>query len=318
MVNFWQVLPRPFLALAPMEDVTDHVFREIIYGISRPDVCFTEFTSVEGLASKGREAVIHRLKYGKAQRPIVAQLWGYTPEAMRQAAATVQELGFDGVDINMGCPDKAVMKKGAGAGLIQTPSLAIELIHAAKEGAPNLPISVKTRVASTQELTVEWFLALLRQDIAALTIHFRTAAQMSKVSAKWEKTEWALQVRDSVAPDTLIVGNGDVQDWSQAKKMHKQYGVDGVMIGRGIFASPWAFEKQDFPEKHTKEESVNLLIKHVRLYDKTWKNVKNFHIMKRFFKIYVHSFDGASKLRARLMDTNNAEEALNTIRMFIQ
>ena len=303
MKNFWKKLNKPFTVLAPMEDVTDFVFREILAETARPDVFFTEFTNVTGLLSEGKEFVELRLKYSDKQKPIVAQIWGSEPVDYYDAAKYVATLKFDGIDINMGCPRKKVVKIKSGAALINYPELAKEIIEATKKGAPNLPISVKTRIGYDEIKTEEWATHLLNQDLAALTIHGRTRKQMSKGEANWEEIKKAVEIRDAIAPKTLIIGNGDVQNYQEALEKAEKYGVDGVMIGRGVFTDPWAFEKN--PKEHSKEEYLNLLLKHAKLFEKTWRGKKNFAIMKRFFKIYVRNFGGASELRQKLMETEN-------------
>ena len=314
MENFWTKLNKPFTALAPMEDVTDFVFREILAEIARPDVFFTEFANVTGLISEGKEFVERRLKYSEKQRPVVAQIWGSEPKDYHEAAKYISSLGFDGIDINMGCPQKKVVKTKGGAALIKYPELAKEIIEATKEGAPNLPISVKTRIGYGTIKTEEWTRHLLNQDLAALTIHGRTRKQMSKGRANWEEIKKAVEIRDEVAPNTLIVGNGDVENYQQAKEKAKEYRVDGVMIGRGIFTNPWAFEKE--AKEHTKEEYLSLLLKHTKLFKATWEEKKNFAIMKKFFKIYVRNFDGAGELRKKLMECENYTQVKDLVKKY--
>lgn len=308
MVNFWSKLKKPFLVLAPMEDVTDVVFREIVAGLPRPDVFFTEFTNAEGLSSKGFEAVIPRLKYTENQRPIVAQIWGTSPEYMSRAAALVGKLGFDGIDINMGCPDKAVVKKGAGAGQIGNFALVTEIIKSVKQAAPELAVSVKTRLGYDRIITGDWVSFLLQLGIDALTVHGRIATQMSKGEADWSEIGKAVKLRDKLAPATVIIGNGDVKNYREVWQMHEKYLVDGVMIGRGIFTNPWVFEKTLETRFHDRESYLKILSDHLSLFDRTWKNSKRIDIMKKFFKMYVRDFDGANELRQRLMECKNADE----------
>ncbi|MBD3366327.1 tRNA-dihydrouridine synthase [candidate division WWE3 bacterium] len=319
--NFWQQLDTPFTVLAPMEDVTDFVFREIIAQTAPPNVFFTEFTNVAGLMSEGRKVVAQRLKFSEKQRPIVAQIWGTDPKNYYEGAKLVAEMGFDGVDINMGCPQRNVVKQGAGAGLIETPKLAAEIIESTKEGvlaaegAEKIPVSVKTRLGFKKIITKEWAEFLLKQDIAALTMHGRTQGQMSKVPANWDEIKKVVKARDEIAPETVIIGNGDVADHKEAVKKAKKYGVDGVMIGRGIFTNPWAFEKA--PIEHTPKEHLDLLLKHTKLFVDTWETKKNFAIMKKFFKVYVRGFEGASTLRAGLMGCESLEEVETIVEKFM-
>ena len=314
-LGFWKNLrsaKKPFLALAPMEDATDYAFREILAKIAPPDVFFTEFTNTEGLMSVGREAVIKRLLFSKQQRPIVAQLWGTNPENMRKSTRIVAELGFDGIDINMGCPDKSVVKVGAGAALIENWDLAKKLIEAAKKGAEDaaevnansIPVSIKTRIGFNKIVTEEWCEFLLQQNIACLTVHGRTKKQMSKVPANWGEIEKVVKIRDKLGAETVIVGNGDVKNRAEAEEKATNLGVDGVMIGRGVFENLWIFEK--IPRTHTKKECLELLLEHTKLFEEI--GGKTFAVMKKFFKIYVKGFDGAVDLREKLMGCENYNE----------
>ncbi len=312
--NFWKQLPSPFTVLAPMEDVTDYVFREIIATqVPRPDVFFTEFTSADGLCSKGREETIHRFKFSERQRPIVAQIWGTNPETMYKAAQIVQKMGFNGIDINMGCPVPAVTKHGAGAGHIKNMQNAKEVIDATRKGAPSVALSVKTRIGFNSIITEEWAGFLLKQKLDALTIHGRTAAQQSKGNVEWGEIAKIVQLRDAISPTTIIIGNGDVLSYAQAVDAHKKYGVDGIMIGRGVFYNPWVFDKSANPPIHTKSEYLALLHSHLNLFKESWGNKKNFQIMKKFFKVYVKGFDGANELRQHLMECRTNEEVVDIL-----
>lgn len=308
-MSFWQKLQKPFMVLAPMEDVTDFVFREIIATkLPRPDVFFTEFTSSDGITSKGYKNTVHRLKFGDNQRPIVAQIWGTDAKNMYQATKIVSEMGFDGVDVNMGCPDKNVMKKGAGAAMCLDHALAGEIIDAVKKASNGMAVSVKTRIGYNEIITNEWISFLLEQKIDALTIHGRTAKQMSFGVANWDEIYRGVEIKNRIAPDTIIIGNGDITGYKNTIGVHEKYKVDGTMIGRGIFRNPWVFDRSEDPLEHPKEEYLDLLLHHMRLYTETWGQEKNFHIMKKFFKMYVNNFKGAAKLRERLMSCRNASE----------
>lgn len=310
MKNMWNVLPRPFFVLAPMEDVTDHAFRELIAThLPCPEVFFTEFTSSEGVCSAGRERTIHRLKFSENQRPIVAQIWGLTPEPMYKVAVLIKEMGFDGIDINMGCPVPAVMQKGAGAYLIETPSLAAEMIHAVREGADGIPVSVKTRIGFKRVTTEKWISHLLGQNIDALTVHFRTAKQMSKVPADWEQARSVIEIRDTLAPKTVVIGNGDVGSYSEGCALHQRYKVDGIMIGRGIFTNPWIFDRSKVLVEHSPSDYIDLLKYHIVLFENAWGERKHFDIMKKFFKMYIRNFSGAHELRMKLMEVKSAQQA---------
>lgn len=313
MANFWQRLNTPFTVLAPMEDVTDVVFREIMATeLPRPDVFFTEFTSIDGLATRGRAVTIRKLQFTPKQRPIVAQVWGTDPERMRSAAETVRELGFDGIDINMGCPVPAVIKRKAGAGTIGHFSLAAELVGAIKDGSGTMAVSVKTRLGQDRIITDEWIPFLLNQGIDALTIHGRIATQMSKGEANWDEIGKAVKHRDQIAPGTVIIGNGDVLSYEQAIALHEQYRVDGIMVGRGIFHNPWIFSREQ--RIHSKSDFLTVLHKHLDLYESTWGRSKNFEMMKKFFKMYVKDFPGAAELRQELMSKKTYEDMVNILK----
>ncbi len=308
MYNFWQNLPKPFFILAPMENVTDFVFREIIAQEAKPDVIFTEFTSADGLFSKGRNQTIHKLKYSPIQRPIVAQIWGNNPQKMYSAAKLVQDLKFDGIDINMGCPDRGIIRKGAGAGLIGNYKLTKEIIEAVKKGAPNLPLSIKTRIGLDTVITEEWIGYLLRQKIHALTVHGRTAKQMSKGKANWKEVHRTTWIKDKISPNTVLIGNGDITSYEQATKIYDTYSVDGIMIGRGIFANPWIFAPHDNSKARSRQQYVELLLRHLKLQEETWGSTKHFDVMKKFFKMYINNFKGANLLRQKLMETTNSTQ----------
>jgi len=310
MTNFWKNLPLPFTVLAPMEDVTNFAFREIVATLlPKPDVMFTEFTNVEALTSEGFEKTIPRLSFSENQRPIVAQIWGINPKSFYKSALLIQKLKFDGIDINMGCPERSVVKSGAGAAMIDDQNLAREVISAVKKGAGNLPVSVKTRIGFKSVVTTEWITFLLEQKIDALSIHGRTAKQMSKGSADWDEVKKTVEIRDRVSPETLIIGNGDVENYSQVVNIQKKYGVDGVMIGRGIFKNPWVFDPTTLPSHRASCDYINLLLKHMDLCEKTNSNPKAFEPMKKFFKMYINNFKGASILRQKLMETKNFDAA---------
>lgn len=312
MANFWQALPTPFMILAPMEDVTDFVFREIICEVGKPDVLFTEFTSVDGLTSKGRTETLRRFEFTEKQRPIVAQIWGNDPNKYYEVAQLIHELKFDGIDINMGCPVDMVIKRGCGAGLIKNQKLTDEIIAATKRSANGLPVSVKTRLGYDKIQTEEWISFLLQQKIDALTIHGRTVKELSKIPANWDEIGKAVNLRNTISPNTKIIGNGDVRDHNDTLSKHEQYHVDGIMIGRGIFTNPWVFDKTG--KIHDQNESLTLLLKHTKLFEEKWGKIKNFDTMKKFFKIYVTGFDGASELRQKLMECKNYEEVEKEIK----
>lgn len=308
MQNFWQDLPKPFFILAPMEAVTDVVFRHVVEKAGGPDVYFTEFTNTDSYCSpKGAHSTRGRLAFTQDEQPIVAQIWGKNPEHFRQMAQGMKERGFAGIDINMGCPDKSVVHGGAGSGLIRTPELAAEIIAATKEAG--LPVSVKTRLGDYKiEEWRDWLTHILKQDVVNLTIHLRTRKEMSKVPAHYELISEIKKLRDEIAPHTLLSINGDIRDREHGRELVKAYGVDGVMIGRGIFANPYAFAKEQ-PER-TKEGLLDLLRYQLDLFDKYSEELepRKFDPLKRYFKIYVRDFDGASELREKLMHTKSTAQ----------
>ncbi|PID33410.1 tRNA-dihydrouridine synthase [Candidatus Saccharibacteria bacterium] len=240
MNNFWDKLPRPFFALAPMEAVTDVVFRQVVAKAAAPDVWFSEFTNATGWVHAGQKAIGGRLVKTDAEHPIVAQIWGGEPGDMEQLAAHCAELGFDGIGINMGCPAKSAIKSG-GSALIRQPELAAESIASAKTAS--LPVSVKTRLGYTRvDEWRDWLAHLLHQDIVNLTIHLRTKKEMSKVPAHFELIDDIIALRDEIAPQTLLTINGDIKNRAHGEELvAKHPGIDGIMIGRGIFHDPFCF-----------------------------------------------------------------------------
>jgi tRNA-dihydrouridine synthase len=353
MIDFWQGLPAGFLVLAPMEDVTDTVFRRVVKScglqnglVGRaggvPDVFFTEFTNCDGMMSVGQARVIHRLRKTESERPIVAQIWGKTVENYEQTAKLILEMGFDGIDINMGCPEKSVVKQGACSALIKNPKLALEIIEAVKRGSQGkLPISVKTRIGFGEVVTEQWCGLLLDAGIQALSVHGRTAKQMSDGLADWGEIAKVVAMRDAKGLTTKIIGNGDVSDWQDAAKKVTQYGVDGCMIGRGVFRNPYCFNPEVVQDNEGKlwrngveilpREKLELLLFHTRLWCETWKvdddsddyyranktehkYQKNMSILKKFYKIYCNGFPGAVDLRVKLMETEDLGDVEKVIK----
>ena len=344
MSSFWTKLPRPFFALAPMEDVTDAAFRRLIAKYSKyggrdigvgskgslpaeafraggPDVMFTEFTSADGLVfanEAGQKRLRAKLAFSETERPIVVQLFTAAPERMEKAARMMRELGFDGIDINMGCPDRAVEKSGCGAALIKNPKLARELIRAAQSAG--LPVSVKTRTGYTEDELDTWLPELLAEHPAAITVHARTRKEMSDVPARWDTVARAVLIRDAAKSETLIVGNGDVSNLSDARAKAAVAGCDGVMLGRAIYGNPWLFNgiRRGHPESEytdisvyrpTPHEKLSALLEHLKLFEELLGEVVNYASMKKHFKAYVSGWHDAKELRMRLMGTETAKEA---------
>lgn len=305
--NFWSELPRPFFILAPMEDVTDIVFRHVVSEAARPDVFFTEFTNTDSFCHpEGIDSVRGRLTFSEDEQPIVAHIWGDKPEHFREMSIGMAEMGFKGIDLNMGCPVANVAKKGKGSGLILRPETAAEIIQASKAGG--LPVSVKTRLGYYEiDEWKDWLKHVFEQDIANLSIHLRTRKEMSNVDAHWELIEAVKNLRDEIAPNTLLTINGDIPDRKTGLELATKYGIDGVMIGRAIFHNPFAFEKE--PREHTSKELLDLLRLHLTLFDKySQKENRQFKSLRRFFKIYVRGIRGASELRHQLMSTQSTDE----------
>ena len=306
--NFWSELPRPFFILAPMEDVTDIVFRHVGSEAARPDVFFTEFTNTESFCHpEGIHSVRGRLTFSEDEQPMVAHIWGDKPDHFREMSIGLAEMGFKGIDLNMGCPVANVAGKGKGSGLILRPERAAEIIQATKAGG--LPVSVKTRLGYYEiDEWKDWLKHVFEQDIANLSIHLRTRKEMSKVDAHWELIEAIKNLRDEIAPDTLLTINGDIPDRQTGLELANKYGIDGVMIGRGIFHNPFAFEKE--PREHTSKELLDLLRLHLSLFNKySTDETRQFKSLRRFFKIYIRGIRGASELRHQLMSTESIDEA---------
>ena len=313
--NFWRDLPRPFFILAPMEDVTDVVFRHVVAEAGRPDVFFTEFTNTESYCHpEGIYSVRGRLTFTEDEQPMVAHIWGDKPDNFREMSIGMAEMGYKGIDLNMGCPVPNVASKGKGSGLILRPEVAAEIIQAAKAGG--IPVSVKTRLGySNIDEWRDWLKHVFEQDIANLSIHLRTRKEMSKVDAHWELIGEIKKLRDEIAPDTMLTINGDIPDREAGLKLVEEFGIDGVMIGRGIFKNPFAFEKE--PREHSSQELLDLLRLQLDLHDKySEQEPRAFKPLRRFFKIYVRGFRGAGELRHQLMSTETTDEVRKLLDAF--
>ncbi len=344
------------MVLAPMADVTDAAFRRMVAkysaherldgSVGGPDVMWTEFVAADGLmraTPEGKEKLMEDLKYSEEERPIVAQLFSSNEEYMEKAVRLCVELGFDGVDINMGCPDKSIEKQGCGSAMIKNPENARAIICAAKRGAGEIPISVKTRLGYNQDILEEWLPAILSESPAAVTIHARTRKDMSKVPARWERVARAVEIRDALGSGSLIIGNGDALSLEDAHQKIAETGVDGVMFGRAIFGNPWFFHPtkrlptrlaalptkgvnreniiihdtdQEGIEYVTLSERLRVLVEHTTLFEELLPH-KNFAVMKKHYKAYCNGFDGAKELRISLMETSNSVEVRGIITAFL-
>ncbi len=311
--NIWKSLKKPFLILAPMEGVTDIPFRAVVAKAGRPDLFFTEFTNVSSYASeKGRQNALERLKVCSTDAPIIAQIWGKNPDHFSEISYALESLGFSGIDLNFGCPDRHVNAAGGGAAMIKTPELAIECYRKAKEST-KLPVSIKTRLGYTYvEEWKNWLTILLNEHPAALTIHLRTRKEMSKVSAHYELIPEIIKLKNILSPETILIINGDIKNKQHAQELFTKYPeIDGFMIGRGIFQNPYCFTDH----VGTKEELLNLLYFHLNKFDEeNQNNSHSFEPLKHYFKIYLNSFPGASDLRAKLMETHSTKEARDILK----
>lgn len=310
--GFWGKLRRPFFVLAPMADVTDFAFREMLARSAPPDVFWTEFVSADGLCSRGKEKLMIDLKFSRKQKPIVAQIFTSHPEHARQAAELIATLGFDGIDLNFGCPDKKVERQGAGAALLKDPDRAQQIVFATKEGiraaGKKIPVSVKTRIGYNQVAIDSWLPKIFATEPAVITIHLRTRKEMSRVPAHWELMPKIVALRARYFEHTkikpLLIGNGDVRDITDAKTKAQAYAIDGVMIGRGVFGNPWAFARRK--RNITPQERMRALYEHTKLFEKTFAGKKSFSVMKKHFKSYTLALPHAHVLRSALMQTSSA------------
>ncbi len=327
MDSFWNNLDKPFFVLAPLANVTDVVFRNFILEYSRPDVLWTEFVSADGLCHpKGREVLLKDLAFREEERPIVAQLFTSNPEHMYEAAKLCAELGFDGVDINMGCPDKNVMKQGAGAACMKDVKLANQLILSAKEGVEatnnKIPVSVKTRLGFNEDNLEVWLRALLETEPAVITIHARTKKDMSKVPARWERVKRAVEIRNEMKSKTIIIGNGDVVDMADAQAKVAETDCDGIMFGRAVFGNPWLFDsaRQGVTATDKKEITVNekldAALRHTKLYTEYYGDTKSFELLKKHYRAYINNFPLAKELRAEMMMAKSFDEVKSIVEVF--
>ena len=325
-MNFYQKLPKPFFVLAPMDDVTDSVFRRVVADCAAPDLCVTEFVNADGLQSAGRSKLLKKLRFTEGEVPLIAQIWGKDPENFRKTAEQIADgtfarefglpegVNFVGIDLNMGCPQKSEVGNGTCSALMNDRPLAEKIIKATQEGlAGRLPLSIKTRLGY-HEVDFTWIEFLLGFDLDMLTIHGRTKRQMSKVPADWDLIGEVRKLRDKLAPQTLIVGNGDVHDRQHGLELAKKYQLDGIMIGRGIFQDPFAFAAESPWENIPKEQRIDLYRKQVQLFADTWQNRERpIHTLNKFCKIYINGFDGAKEFREQLMNADSANELLKLL-----
>lgn len=307
--------PTPFFVLAPMDDVTDTVFRQVITECAPPDLFFTEFVNVDGLQSPGRSHLLKKLQHTKTEQPLVAQIWGKNPENFYKTTQELVQMGFAGVDINMGCPVKAVVNNGCCSALMNNHDLAIDIIQATQAGANNnIPVSVKTRLGFN-EIDMDWQELLLSQKLNMLTIHGRTKGQLSKVPADWDTIGLIRALRDKLSPTTMIVGNGDVVTRGQGLELAKQYKLDGIMIGRGVFSDPYVFAVKSPWDNYDRKQKIELFLRHVELFSKTWQHdERRIVTLYKFSKIYINDFKDAKELREKLMNTTKIDQLISVLK----
>lgn len=314
MIMIFDKLPKPFLVLAPMDDVTDTAFRQIVSGCAKPDLFMTEFVNVDGLQSAGRSKLLHKLRFSSIEMPIIAQVWGLKPENFYKTTKELKVMGFSGVDLNMGCPIKKIVKNGACAGLMSNRGLASEIIAATREAAgKDFPVSVKTRVGLTT-FDKGWIEFILTHKLDLLSIHARTVQQMSKTPADWSVLEDVRQIRDAISPSTKLVGNGGLSSRTQAESMAAKYKLDGIMIGQDVLHDPFVFGEESPWKDWSKKRKLELFKKHIKLHIKSYKSgERKFETLRKFCKVYINDFEGASELRAKFMTTHTPEQALTLL-----
>jgi tRNA-dihydrouridine synthase len=298
-------------ALAPMEDITDTVFRQVLCDIGKPDLFFTEFMNTDGYMSKGRDKVDHRLKFTKRERPVVLQLWGNNPENYACTVKDIIKLKPDGIDINVGCSVRNVLDSGHCSALIKEPELVKEIIQAVRSESGKIPVSVKTRLGYDEIITEKWFTFLLEQKLDLITVHGRISKQGYEKPANWEEIGRVVELRNTISPTTVILGNGDVESLDMADNYISKYGVDGVMFGRAVVSNPWLFNRRSVIPK---EERMEVLEKHLELFKSTWEGIKPFNTQKKYIKMYLSDFEGAQELRMKFMKCDTVDEALSILK----
>lgn len=342
--GFWSDLPLPILGLSPMDGVTDFPFREMTKKYGQPSIIYTEFTSVEGVCH-GAKQLLKDFLYGEIQRPIIGQIYGTTPDFFRQTAIILCQLGFDGIDINMGCPAKNVAHSGAGAALIQTPKLAQEIIRATQQGVQDwlngqtvrncqnvtdeialaiearekmlpmavrqlqktrtLPISVKTRIGYGTPVISEWIPTLLEMAPAAIALHGRTLKQQYGGQANWELIGEAAQLTSKT--ETLLLGNGDVKTLVDAQEKVATYQLQGVLIGRAAMGNPFVFAPDKTPAT---SDLMKIALAHAELFESTYRQDPkyNFLPMRKHLGWYVHDIEHAAKIRQEIYQCNSSQD----------
>lgn len=341
MTDIWKKLKRPIVGMAPMDGVTDAAFRRIVARHHRPDITFTEFVTVDGIFAcmQGKvsaEKVLDGLIYSEDEHPIIAQVFGASPEKFYAIAPFLCELGFDGIDINMGCPERVIIKSGSGAALIDNPKLAKEIVDALKKGIADwangklniddfpenmksyikkgseskerkeVPVSVKTRIGTKSNTINEWAKYLAEMDIANVSLHGRTLKQMYEGKADWDAiAEGAKIIKESGAS---ALGNGDIKSVQEGKERAVKYGLDGVLVGRAIMGNPLFFSGRE----PSAREKLTLALEHAKCYEEILGH-KRFVNMRKHLIWYASGFQDASEVRAQLMKASSAKECEDII-----
>ena len=316
--GFWKTLRKPFFVMAPMANVTDAAFRRVIAKYGKPDAFFTEFVSAHGLCSEVKDHLLVDMMFNKSERPVILQIFGSNPEFFHKSAEMGRKMGFDGIDINTGCPDRAVLRQGAGCALVKEPKLMKEIIHATKEGAKTIPVSVKTRLGWNESIIEEWAGHLLEAEPAAITIHARTKKQMSDVPPDWNEFKKAVVLRNQMKSETLILGNGDLVNLDDARKKCEETGADGMMLGRAIFGNPWLFSKKVQKKDLSYKEILDVMVEHAELFESIFGDKKNFLIMRKHFGAYVSGFSLSKKLRVKLMEAEDVAQVKDAVSWYLK
>ena len=362
--NFWRRIYRPIIGLSPMDGVTDASFRYITAKHGGPDVTFTEFVNIQA-AFHAAHTLIKDLTYGEIERPVVAQIYGRSPEMFYRVSHIVCELGFDGLDVNMGCPAKKVAAAGCGAALIRAPELARSIIRAAARGVKDwcdgqtlndievepelvekirianrlrtgiegplgrrpIPVSVKTRLGYDRIVVEDWISTLLEEHPAAISLHGRTLQQGYKGNADWDAIARAVEVGKN--SETLILGNGDLQDMAQVHRRVRETQVDGVLLGRSAQGNPWIFRakhqvKRALAENSelfiasmpiSLEERFRVILEHSGHFEQQASG-ENFVGIRKHLTWYCRGFRGAAEMRSQMVRVKTAGEVHQCLKNF--
>lgn len=311
MANFWKSLSKPIIGLAPMSGITDEPMRFIQSVLAKPSVVYTEFVNVDGFQKKP-DYFRKIIRYEDIERPVVVQIFGSDPDLFYLTALEISKLGFDGIDINMGCPANTVMERGGGGALIGKLDKCERIIQSVRQGieeaGKKIALSVKTRIISGEGETRKWAQFLARQPIDAVCLHGRYLPQRSTGPVHWNlvaKTSQAIQKEGKI-----FLGNGGVTSYREGKSISKKYGFDGVLIGQAAFGNPWAFERKGaLPDRKTLFETI---LKHARL---AWKfyGERDFVKFRKHLSWYPKGFAGSRELRTRLVQVRTLSEVESII-----